>query len=114
MTDFKDKTIWITGASSGIGRAISRAVAGETVTLILTARNEEKLNETAMECRRRGAKTSILPLDLTDENSIMTVDETIVNRVDILIHCAGVSQRSLAFETKTGVNRELMEINFFS
>jgi len=114
MTDFKGKTIWITGASSGIGKDLSLSISDQMVTLVLTARNKEKLDEVARECSRRGAKTHVLPLDLTDESSIMSAGEPFIGEVDILIHCAGVSQRSMAFETITKVDRELMEINFFS
>ena len=114
MTDFNSKTVWITGASSGIGRDLALNIASESVTLILTARNKQKLDEVSRECDNRGAKTHVLPVDLTDEQAIMSIDESLVNRIDILIHCAGVSQRSLALETITRVNRELMEINFFA
>ena len=65
---FKSKTIWITGASSGIGKAMALAFSNQGANLILSARNEEKLNEVKQECLYP-EQTEVLPLDLTNFNS---------------------------------------------
>lgn len=115
MDYFKNKKVWITGASSGIGKALSQALAvEEDVTLILTARSEDALNELAQECQSKGAKTVVLPLDLTNEDGINAVDQSLCDSVDIIVNCAGFTQRSLVMDTQNSVNRELMEINYFA
>ena len=61
MKSIKHKTIWITGASSGIGRALAIAFSKENAQLILTSRNEKKLNEVAELCKP--AKCFVLPAE---------------------------------------------------
>ena len=65
-----NKTIWITGASSGIGEACAYKFAKEKVNLILTATREEKLIEVKEKCIRFGSKCTILTYDLTDLENI--------------------------------------------
>src|SRR5690625_6912392 len=65
MSTFKNKWIWITGASAGLGAAMARAFALENANLILSARNVEKLQAVADACEGTGEK-HILPLDLTE------------------------------------------------
>jgi dehydrogenase/reductase SDR family protein 7B len=114
MAYFINKKIWITGASSGIGKALALTLAADNISLILTARNIDALNEVVKACVIQGANAQLLALDLTDEHQINTIDDDICTGIDIIIHCAGVSQRSLALETNNSVNRQLMEINYFS
>lgn len=115
MDYFENKKVWITGASSGIGKALAEALAEEEdVTLILTARSQEALNELATECEAKGAKTVVLPLDLTSEDSINAVERSICEDVDIIVNCAGFTQRSLVMDTQNSVYRQLMEINYFA
>jgi short-subunit dehydrogenase len=58
--------ILITGASGGIGAALARAYAGAGVHLVLWGRNVERLDQTASECRERGASVETAILDLQD------------------------------------------------
>jgi len=65
------KTILITGASSGIGAALARAYAAPGNSLVLWARNEERLNATAEQCRIRGAAVETACFDLAEFNRLI-------------------------------------------
>ncbi|MFB1003736.1 MAG: SDR family oxidoreductase [Bacteroidia bacterium] len=104
--------IWITGAGSGIGKALALAYNKDNNTIILSGRKESQLNEVAATIK----SSYVLPLDVTDEvaiqNAVVQVDSKF-GKVDILINNAGVSQRALVSETNNEVGRKLMEVNFF-
>lgn len=113
---FSKKSILITGANSGIGKALAQQIAGENVQLILTARRTEELVSIAEFCSKKGAKCFCYYLDVSDENSIEQLCKSLkieFNSLDILINNAGISQRSIAAETELKVDRLLMETNFF-
>ena len=110
------KTIWITGASSGIGEALALQYAKHGNTLILSARNKDTLDKVADICISMGAKCYVLPLDLSDlKDASKLVKEaiSITGNVDVLINSGGISQRGLAADTKMEVVRKIMEVNFF-
>ncbi len=115
---FKHKTIWISGASSGIGKHIALCLSSiEGVSLILSARRVEKLTEVANECEHNGANCKVFPLDL--ENTALLEEKTkeaiqLFGKIDIVVHNGGISQRSLAFETPIENDRKIMEIDYFS
>ncbi|MDA9110650.1 SDR family oxidoreductase [Bacteroidia bacterium] len=106
------KIIWITGAGSGIGKALALAYNTHDNTIILSGRKRHALEEVAQNL----TNAYVLPLDVSDEqaiaNAVTEVSETF-GHLDILINNAGVSQRSLASETTNEVGRQLMEVNFF-
>jgi short-subunit dehydrogenase len=115
MGYFVNKTIWLTGASSGIGEALAIALAKEGAQLVLSARREDELQRVANLCGQ--AKVLILPMDLADiKDAPAAVDKILSSfgRIDILINNAGVSQRSKAIETDVSIDRMLMEVNFMS
>ncbi len=106
------KTIWITGAGSGIGKALALQYNKDGNTIILSGRKKEGLEEIAKEIDN----AFVLPLDVTDETQIEAAVETVtkqLDRLDILINNAGVSQRSFVEEISNDVGRKLMEVNFF-
>lgn len=108
--------IVITGASSGIGRALAITYAREGCHLILGALGEEALRETAASCRAKGGEATAIEFDLNDENSIIQFTNAIKKQhthIDRLIHVSGISQRATAEETSTEVDRKIMEVNFF-
>lgn len=113
MTQLHGKTVWLTGASSGIGLALAQQLAAKGATLILSARNEQKLQQLANELP---GQHLVLPLDLAKPEEATAQAEQFLRdkQVDVLINNAGVSQRSLALDTEFNVYRELMEINYFA
>ncbi len=116
MGSFTDKVIIITGATSGIGKALALQMAGSNVHLVLASRRLNELMMVQEACLQKGAMCSVFEVDMTDENSIrkFSVDlKNKVDRIDILINNAGISQRSLAEQTAVEVDRKIMEVNFF-
>lgn len=114
--DINSKTIWITGASSGIGEAVAMQYAANGHHLILSARRQNELERVADACQTLGGKCYILSLDLADlKNPENLVQEALAftGKIDILVNNGGITQRSLAAETSTEVVRKIMEVNFF-
>ncbi len=111
--DFAGKTVWITGASSGIGAGLATAFARAGARLILSGRRLEALAEVAGRCQ---AQVLTLPFETTDLARLPAVvaEAEAFGAIDILINNAGVSQRSLALDTEFDVYRTIMEIDFFA
>ena len=110
----KNKVIWITGASSGIGEAIAKELVQDQPKLILSARNVAELERVKSECEDPSIK--ILPLDVTDfEHHQAIVDDVIkeYGHIDMLINNAGISQRDNVLDTKLKVDQKIMDINYF-
>ncbi len=112
--DFTGRTIWITGASSGIGAALARAFAQAGARTILSGRREGALAEIAAPL---AGEHLILPFETTDMSAL----PEIVARawdwhggIDLLVNNAGISQRSLAIDTSMEVYRRIMEVDFFA
>lgn len=106
------KIIWITGAGSGIGKALALGYNKDGNTIILSGRKQAALEEIA----NKVESSYILPLDVANEEAILQAVEKVKSefgRVDILINNAGVSQREVASKTSNEVGRKLMEVNFF-
>jgi short-subunit dehydrogenase len=108
---FKDKVVWITGASSGIGEGLAVAWSREGATLVLSARNASELERVRNACVDP-QKHKVLPLDLTDTSAILEAAKQ-VPVVDVLVHSGGVSQRSFAAETDLATDRAIMDLNYF-
>ena len=115
MNFFTNKIVWITGASSGIGEALTYKLAQDGAKLIISARREEELKRVQQQCG--GANVFILPLDLEAPDSFaLKVQEAIAafGQIDIMIHNGGISQRSLVKDTLPAVQRKVMEVDYFS
>jgi short-subunit dehydrogenase len=117
MSSLSSKVVWITGASSGIGEALTYALAREGAFLILSARRKEELERVKGNCKGTDpANIRILPLDLAKAETLQLNTEAaiqIFGRIDILVNNGGISQRSLARETKLEVDRAIMEVDYF-
>lgn len=114
---FKDKVIWITGASSGIGEALTLQLAKQGARLILSARREEELKRVGALTKLPELDLMLLPFDLKNTSNATGLAAQIMNkfgRIDILINNGGQSQRSEVLETNEETERHLMEVNYFS
>jgi short-subunit dehydrogenase len=114
MNSMVDKVIWITGASSGIGEALTYQLNKMGSRLILSARREEVLNQVKNNCQFPD-HAIILPLDLTDFDSLDAVTKkaiSIYGKIDILINNGGLSQRSLIIDTKFEVYQQMIDVNY--
>ena len=112
---FNNSVIWITGASSGIGEALAKRMAGRGAQLILSARNVAELERVASACDDLGSpRTRVLPLDVSLHDTLADAANTVLEEfgaIDLLINNAGISQRSFCVDTDFSVYRQMMEIN---
>lgn len=117
MKYYSGKVVWITGASSGIGEALSNELAKHGARLILSARRKEELERVKGNCPiATQVNIKILPLDLSQPETLKLSVEAAIQmfgKVDILINNGGISQRSLAKETLLEVDRKVMEVDYF-
>jgi NADP-dependent 3-hydroxy acid dehydrogenase YdfG len=95
---FAQSTALVTGASSGIGRAIALALAAKSTSLCVVGRNRDRLTQTATEARAAGAREVLaVPADLTNESDLERLSASVVGHfgdIDILVHCAGEYARA--------------------
>lgn len=113
MIEFKGKTVWITGASSGIGKALAIKLGSLGANLVLSSRKEGQLMEVAQLCK---TEVLVLPLDLEKSSNFPEKVVKVVSKfksIDLLINNGGISQRSRAYETNIEVDRKIMEVNYF-
>lgn len=114
--ELKNKIVWITGASSGIGEALCYQLNKMGARLIISSRNREALYHVKNNCKINPLDVHVLPLDLENTDSLKDVTNEaikIFNKIDIVIHSGGISQRSLALETELSVAQRLMNVNFW-
>jgi len=105
------KKIWITGASSGIGKAVALKFANENWHVAVSARRKELLDELAKE-----KNISSFPLDVTDEDLVQRVFTNILNEfkeLDLCIFCSGAYDPKLEKEINKEQIKKIMNINFF-
>lgn len=112
------QTVWITGASSGIGEALAVQFARRAGgALVLSARREEELNRVAQRCVDAGMSSErilVLPLDVTEWETLPAAVEAVIDRfgtIDLLVNNAGLSQRSLCKDTDMSVYQKLMDVD---
>jgi short-subunit dehydrogenase len=118
MNEFNGNVVVVTGASEGIGRALCKALAPQRPKLVLAARNAERLESLAAECRAMGAEALVVAGDLcSEEQCRVLVAATIerFGRLDTLVANAGRAMWARVDEVRDGgIFREVMELNFFS
>lgn len=114
MAQLANKTVWITGASSGIGEALAYLLGQKNCNLILSSRKAEALQAVKDRSRYPG-KVYILPLDLAAFDTLEQKAEEAISAfgsIDLLINNAGISQRSLILDTDFSVYQKLIDIDY--
>lgn len=111
-----NKHIWITGASSGIGKELAIQLSKKGAKIALTARNLKKLDEVLNMLDGEGHK--IFVCDLMQNNTISKVTHDVLdwcnNSLDILVNNAGKTIRSFIVDTHLSVDRDIMELDYFA
>jgi len=111
------KTVLITGASSGIGAAVARALAAEGADIVLTARRRERLEALAGEIRKSGSRAEIVAGDAREEETARRAVDAAVKafgRLDILVNNAGVGNYKNLIDTDSDEYDEMMDSNMRS
>ena len=107
------KTVWITGASSGIGREFARRYARLGFRLILTARRRDRLETLAAELRaKHGTLCRIVPADLEQDAQVTALCEALADeRIDLFLNNAGFGACGAFSETDEGKELSMLRVN---
>jgi short-subunit dehydrogenase len=112
---FRDKVVWITGASSGIGEALAYKLGEAGANLALSSNEPERLEEVRDKCTNKPSHM-VVPLDLSEWGDLASKAEAVLGRfshVDILVNNGGISHRSMAKDTVLEVDKRVMDIDYF-
>src|SRR5438874_1594794 len=111
------RRVLITGASSGIGRCLAQQLSAAGSRLILAARSEDRLHETARSLGKPASDVLVVPADITREADQQNVLDQAVAQfggLDVLINNAGVASWAHCADSTEAILREIMEVNFFA
>ena len=117
MISLKDRIAIVTGASSGMGAAIARALAGEGMAVVIAARRPGKLQEVADDIAAVGGVVLAVPTDVTVEPEVEALFRSAVDRfarVDLLVNCAGVPQATRIEDMRLAEWRAVLDANLTS
>ncbi|AFZ12600.1 3-oxoacyl-(acyl-carrier-protein) reductase [Crinalium epipsammum PCC 9333] len=113
---FQNKTIIITGASAGIGKELAITLAKQSANLVLAARNQAAIEETASICIQNGGKAIAVPTDVTNPEDCRKLIETAKDTfgaIDVLVNNAGISMYALFEEVEDlSLFEQLMKVNY--
>jgi NAD(P)-dependent dehydrogenase (short-subunit alcohol dehydrogenase family) len=113
---FAGKVVVVTGASSGIGRALCLELAAQKPRLVLAARDETALGEVAVACESRGAETLAVPTDVSSEEECRRLIDRSVEKfgaIDALVANAGITMWSTFEEMQDlSLYEKVMQVNF--
>jgi dehydrogenase/reductase SDR family protein 7B len=116
LQKMKDKVVIITGASSGIGKALAFSFGQEGAKIVITGRKEPPLLEVSRELTIAGIENLALVSDVSiEKDNIEMVEKTIqkYGKIDVLINNAGISMRSMFEDCDLNVIKTVMDINFY-
>lgn len=108
------KVAWVTGAGSGIGKALALELGRRGATVALSGRRRDRLDEVAAELTALGARALVVPLDVTDEDASVAAVTTIVGelgRLDIAIANAGFGASGRIMSLPADVWRKQFDVN---
>ncbi len=114
MTDLRNKVALVTGAGSGVGRAVSLGLSSLGVVVALCGRTPEPLKSVADEIESGGGRALVLPTDIGDEEAVGVAFERLHDAfggVDLLVNCAGVGIYGPVESYRIEDWRETMETN---
>jgi len=116
MGELSGKSILLTGASQGIGRAMALELAGRGARLALVARDQTRLEEVAAECRARGAQALVIPGDVSQQAECQRIVEQagqLLAGLDVLINNAGIGMLARLDELRDlAIYERLMRVNY--
>ncbi|MCS6851369.1 MAG: SDR family NAD(P)-dependent oxidoreductase [Gemmataceae bacterium] len=115
--DLRNKRMLITGASSGIGRALAIEAARRGARLILAARSTDALDETGRAAADEGAEVLTVPSDVTleaDRRRLLAATRDRFGGLDILVNNAGIGTNGHFADSSEDILRKVMEVNFFA
>lgn len=115
MNGLADKTVWITGASSGIGKAMAVAYNGAGAHVVLSARREELLKELAAELPNP-EKSTVVALDLSEPDQAQSWTQAALKgtgQIDLLVNNGGMGHMGSVQEMDFEVERQVMEVNLW-
>ena len=117
--DWARQRVWITGATSGLGRALALTLGQQGTSLVLSGRNADALTALASELGplREGQTVDAVAFDLAEKQNYQTLVTSTVaktGRIDIMVHNAGLSQKGFFRETEAEVEETLWRVNYQS
>lgn len=117
MAYWTDKVAIVTGGSAGLGHVLSECLAAAGARVVMASRNAQRLQHVVTEITASGHTALGVPADVTNDANVATLMERTMaefGQIDLLINCAGCSDRGHALDTSTARFQELLEINFFA
>lgn len=114
--NFRNRSVVITGASSGLGRATAHGFAREGAKLTLLARNASSLENTVLECRNLGGEAMGVAADVRDEHSVASLAKLAVEAygaIDVWVNNAAVVHFGSIDEEDFDMHRDVLETNLF-
>jgi len=117
MSYWQSKVALLTGSSKGLGLAIARAALEAGAKVVIAARNPEQLAAAAASLSSSDRQCGWLPCDVTQQDQVGALIAEVVRmhgKLDLLVHCAGKSDRGAVAETSAERFRDLIDLNFLS
>jgi short-subunit dehydrogenase len=111
------KTIWITGASSGVGEGMAKVFHREGAAIIISGRRQAELERVRAACTAGPGGVHVVAFDITDAAAREVAAQQVLERfprLDVLVNNAGIGQRSALIDTLPEVERRIMEVDFFA
>jgi len=112
LFSLKNRIVLLTGASRGLGRDMAFCLAEAGALVLCAGRTIKELEATARTIKRRKGKAEVVPIDITDEESVRSQVRAIIRRhrrIDVLVNNAGVIHRDNIVDTSTADFRKVIE-----